>query len=250
MTSITQENSIGGPRLKLIKPNLLENKAPTTKSPKMAHSRCSPMHELVARLVQESLKKNPIPNMACGIHRLVPISLRGPMLVEHRPSHLTKGTIFSLNHTSLTSQIGRRELMFGIQITTKGFELRVFKLCAIVSTNRLDPGRNQISPPCQAKRRPKHSENSHPLSQGHTISHLSSTHNLDQPSPYGTDRMASLSYRMLDAGERRRPPYHAYTEHIPNPFGISTLEILGPSLAHLSMKTSQNSSDLVSYAIS
>jgi hypothetical protein len=30
---------------------------------------------------------------------------------------------------------------------------------------------------------------------------------------------------MSEAGERRRPSYYAYTEHIPNPFGISTLAI-------------------------
>jgi hypothetical protein len=39
-------------------------------------------------------------------------------------------------------------------------------------------------------------------------------------------------------------------EHIPNPFGISTLAMLGPNLAHSSMTTTQNSIDLVSYAIS
>jgi hypothetical protein len=55
---------------------------------------------------------------------------------------------------------------------------------------------------------------------------------------------------MSKADERRRPSYHAYTEHIPNPFGISTLAILGLILAHSSVTTSQNSSDLVSYAIS
>jgi hypothetical protein len=57
MTSITLENPIRGPRLKLIKPTLLENKSPTTKSPEMAHSRCSPMHELIACLVQEGPQK-------------------------------------------------------------------------------------------------------------------------------------------------------------------------------------------------
>jgi hypothetical protein len=126
MTSITQENPIRGPRLKLIKPTLLENKAPTTKSPEMAHFRCSPLHELIARLVQEGPKKNPVPNMASCIHRLHPISSRSPMLVEHRPSHLTKGMIFLLNYTILTSHIGRRELMFETQITTKGSETRFF----------------------------------------------------------------------------------------------------------------------------
>jgi hypothetical protein len=57
------------------------------------------------------------------------------MLVEHRPSHLTNRTIFPLNYTILTSHIGRRELMFETQITTKGFETRVFKFTAIVAMN-------------------------------------------------------------------------------------------------------------------
>jgi hypothetical protein len=55
---------------------------------------------------------------------------------------------------------------------------------------------------------------------------------------------------MSEVDERRRSSYHAYMEHIPNPFGISTLAILGLILAHSSMTTSQNSSELVSYAIS
>jgi hypothetical protein len=135
MTSITQENPIGGPRLKLIKPTLLENKAPTAKSLEMAHSRCSPVHELIAHLVQEGPQKNPVLNMASGIHRLRPISSRSPMLVEHHPSHLTKGMIFPLNYTILTIHIGRRKLMFETQITTKGFKMRVFKFTTIVATN-------------------------------------------------------------------------------------------------------------------
>jgi hypothetical protein len=55
---------------------------------------------------------------------------------------------------------------------------------------------------------------------------------------------------MSEANEKWRPSYHAYTEHIPNPFGISTWAILGLILVHSSVTTSQNSSDLVSYAIS
>jgi hypothetical protein len=118
MTSITQENPIGGPRFKLIKPTLLENKALTTKSPEMAHTRCSPMHELIAHLDQEGPQKNPVPNMASGIHRLHPISSQSPMLIEHQPSHLTKGTVFPLYYTILTSHIGRRKLMFETRIMT------------------------------------------------------------------------------------------------------------------------------------
>jgi hypothetical protein len=55
---------------------------------------------------------------------------------------------------------------------------------------------------------------------------------------------------MSEADERRRPSGHAYMEHIPNPVGISTLAIFGLILAHSSVTTSKNSSDLVSYAIS
>jgi hypothetical protein len=152
MTSITLQYSIGGPWLKLIKLTLLDNKAPITKSPEMAHSRCSLVHELITHLIQEGQKKNLVPNMARGIHHLNPIS---PW------SHLKKGTVFPLNHTILTSHIGRRKLIFETQITTKGFELRFFKLSVIVaknslnrspfvssSTSRLDPGQNQMSPPC------------------------------------------------------------------------------------------------------
>jgi hypothetical protein len=93
------------------------------------------VHKLIARFVQEGPQKNPIPNMASGVHRLSPISPRSSMLVKHRPSHLTKGTNFPLNHTVLTSHIGRRKLIFETQITTKGFEMRVFKFTAIVATN-------------------------------------------------------------------------------------------------------------------
>jgi Holliday junction resolvasome RuvABC ATP-dependent DNA helicase subunit len=65
------------------------------------------------------------------------------MLVEHRPSHLTKGTIFPFNYTILTSHIGRRKLMFETQITAKGFEMRVFKFTTIIATDRS----NNISVP-------------------------------------------------------------------------------------------------------
>jgi hypothetical protein len=53
MASITQENPIGRPPLELIKPTLLQNKALTTKISEMAYSRCLPVHELIAHLVQE-----------------------------------------------------------------------------------------------------------------------------------------------------------------------------------------------------
>jgi hypothetical protein len=96
------------------------------------------VHKLIARVVQEGPQKNPVPNMASGIQRLSPKSPWSPMIMKHRPSHLTKGTIFPLNYTILTSHIGRRKLMFETQITTKSFKMRVFKFTTIVATNSSD----------------------------------------------------------------------------------------------------------------
>jgi hypothetical protein len=101
------------------------------------------VHELIARLVKEGPEKNPIPNMESSIHHLRPIAPRSHMLIEHRPSHITKGPIFPFNHTILTSHIGRRKLMIETQITAKGFEMRVFKFCSIVITD----SSNSISVP-------------------------------------------------------------------------------------------------------
>jgi hypothetical protein len=44
--------------------------------------------------------------MARGVHCINPISSQSLMLIEHYSSYLTKGTIFPLNHTILTSDIG------------------------------------------------------------------------------------------------------------------------------------------------
>jgi hypothetical protein len=52
------------------------------------------MHELIAHPFNESPKKNQVPNMARGVHRLGPISSQSHMLIEHHPSHLKKGTVF------------------------------------------------------------------------------------------------------------------------------------------------------------
>jgi hypothetical protein len=67
----------------------------------MAHSMCSLVHKLISRLVLEGLKKNPVPNMSSSIHHLRSISSWSHRLIEHRPSHLTNGTIFPLNYTIL-----------------------------------------------------------------------------------------------------------------------------------------------------
>jgi hypothetical protein len=58
------------------------------------------------------------------------------MLIEHRPSHLTQGSVFPFHHAILGRHIGTRKLMFKTQVMEKGFEARVFKFRAIVTSDR------------------------------------------------------------------------------------------------------------------
>src|ERR671925_2276497 len=71
--------------------------------------------------------------MARGIDRLSPILPRSPMLIKHRPSHLTKSSILSLNNTVLTSNIWRRKLMFKTKISAKRLKTSILELRAIVT---------------------------------------------------------------------------------------------------------------------
>jgi hypothetical protein len=99
--------------------------------------------------------------MAHGIHRLSLVFPLSSMLTEHSLSHLTKGMVFPLYHTFLTSDIGGGKLMFETQITATGFKPRVFQLCAIVTTNRsnnisiplISQSQDQMSPPLSAKKK-------------------------------------------------------------------------------------------------
>jgi hypothetical protein len=68
MRSVTKENTIDRPSLKLIQIfALLQNKAFATKHMEMTHLGSATMHHLIARLLLECSEKNPIRNIACGI---------------------------------------------------------------------------------------------------------------------------------------------------------------------------------------
>jgi hypothetical protein len=74
--------------------------------------------------------------MARGVDRFGPISPRNPMLIEHHPGHLNKGSILALNNTILLRDIRREKLMLEAQRNTKGFKMSILEFCAIVTTNR------------------------------------------------------------------------------------------------------------------
>src|SRR5579883_2129259 len=65
-----------------------------------------------------------------------PIWPRSPMLIEHRPGHLNKGPILSLNYSILRGNIRRGVLVFKTKITAEVVKMRVLEFCAIVTVNR------------------------------------------------------------------------------------------------------------------
>jgi hypothetical protein len=88
----------------------------------MTHLGSATMHHLIARLLLESSEKNPVQNIARDIDCLSP----EPMLIEHRPDHLTQGSVFPFHYTIL-GVCTTQKLVFKTQVMTKGFEVRVLK---------------------------------------------------------------------------------------------------------------------------
>jgi hypothetical protein len=58
------------------------------------------------------------------------------MLVEHRPSHLTQGSVDPFHHAIQGRRIQTRKLVFKTHVVAKSFEARVFEFRAIVTTDR------------------------------------------------------------------------------------------------------------------
>jgi hypothetical protein len=47
------------------------------------------------------------------------------MLIKHRPSHLTQGSVLPFHNTILGSRIQTQKLVLKTQVMAKGFETRV-----------------------------------------------------------------------------------------------------------------------------
>jgi hypothetical protein len=57
------------------------------------------------------------------------------MLIKHRPSHLTQGSILPFHNTIMGRRIRTRKLVFKTQVMAKGFEVRVYEFRAIITTD-------------------------------------------------------------------------------------------------------------------
>jgi hypothetical protein len=126
MRCITKENIIDRPSLNIIQLlPFLQNKALATKDMEVTNLGCATVHQLIARFLLMHSKEDPIWHIARGIHCLGPEPPRSPMLIKHRPSHLTQGLVFPFHNTILGRRIQSRKLVLKTQVTTKGFKTRV-----------------------------------------------------------------------------------------------------------------------------
>jgi hypothetical protein len=120
MGCITKENTIDRPSLKLIQLlPFLKDKALATKDMKVTHLGCAIVHQLVTGFLLVHPEVDPVRNLARGIHPFNPEPSRSPMLIKHRPSHLTQGSIFPFHNTILGRRIRTRKLVFKTQVMAK-----------------------------------------------------------------------------------------------------------------------------------
>jgi hypothetical protein len=110
---ITKENTIDRPSLKLVQLlPFLKDKAFATKDMEVTHLGYATVHQLIIGFLLVDFEVDPVQNIARGIDRLSLEPSRSPMLIEHRPSHLTQGSVFPSHHAILGRQIRTRKLMF------------------------------------------------------------------------------------------------------------------------------------------
>jgi hypothetical protein len=141
-----------------------------------------------------------------GIQRLSPESSRSPLLIKHRPSHLTQCSIFPFHNTILGRRIRTRKPVFKTQVMAKGFKTRVSEFGAIVTMDCLygifvplvPQPQDKISNkskclPFPLKKEHPRIPSNRPPQQGHTTFHPQIAHELGQQGPYGAACMDAQS---------------------------------------------------------
>jgi hypothetical protein len=101
------------------------------------HLWCATMHKLITGFLLVHSEVDPVRNIARSIHCLRTEPSWSPVLIKHRPSHLTQGSVFRFHNTILRRRIRTRKLVFKTQVMAKGFKTRVSEFRAIVTTDCL-----------------------------------------------------------------------------------------------------------------
>jgi hypothetical protein len=88
MRGVSKQNVIKRARLKLIKIFTFQNKAFTSKRPKVRDRRLATNAKLKGGQMQNREEEDSIRNIASGANSINPKVSMSPMLIEHHPSHL------------------------------------------------------------------------------------------------------------------------------------------------------------------
>jgi hypothetical protein len=120
---ITKENTIDRPSLKLVQLlPFLKDKALAIKDMEVTHLGCATIHQLVTGFLLMHFEIDPVRNIARGLYRRSQEPSRSPMLIKHRSSHLTQGSVFPFHNTIPGRRILTRKLVFKTQVMAKGLK--------------------------------------------------------------------------------------------------------------------------------
>jgi hypothetical protein len=85
----------------------------------VTHLGCAIEHQLEAGFLLMHSEVDPVRRITRGIHRLSPEPSRSPMLIKHRPSHLTQGSVLPFRNTRRLRKISSKHLTLGNDHTYK-----------------------------------------------------------------------------------------------------------------------------------
>jgi hypothetical protein len=123
---ITKENTIDRPNLKLVQLlPFLKNETLATKDIEVTHLGCATVHQLIRGFFLMYSEVDPVRHKARDIHRLSPEPSWSPMLIKHRLSHLTQGSVFPFHNTILGMRKWTRKQVLKTQVMAKGVKTRV-----------------------------------------------------------------------------------------------------------------------------
>jgi hypothetical protein len=185
----------------------------------VTHLECATVHQLIAGFLLLHSEVDPVRHIARGVHRLSPELSRSPMLIKHRPSHLTQDYVLHFHNTILGRHIRTRKLVSKREflnsqnwcsrprswqkvskrefLNSEPLSLWIAHMASsclsFLNLKTRSRTKNQTSPPYPQERTATHTENSRPPQQGHTTSDPQIAHKLGQQGPYGEARMDAQS---------------------------------------------------------
>jgi hypothetical protein len=116
-----QKNTIDQPSRKPVQLlPFVKDKALATKDMEVTNLGCATVHQLITGFLLVHSDVDLVRNIARAIQCLIPEPSQIPMLIKHRPSHLTQGSVFPFHNTILGRRIRTRKLVFKTQVMAKG----------------------------------------------------------------------------------------------------------------------------------